>query len=65
MIQPGTGGDVSFDNGTTAISLGTISTGDIGGDLTLQTDAATTISNAITMNGSGAALNLTVDGANH
>ena len=30
-----TGGDVYLDNGTTAISLGTISTGDIGGDLTL------------------------------
>ena len=60
----GTGGDVTFDNGTTAISLGTISSGDIGGDLILLTDTATTISNAVTMNGSGAALSITVDGGN-
>jgi hypothetical protein len=59
-----TGGDVYFDNGTTAISLGTISAGDIAGDLTLLTDADQTISNAITLNGSGADLNITVDNSN-
>ena len=57
---------MTFDNGTTAISLGTISSGDIGGDLTLKTDAATTISNAITLDGKdgndGADLSITVDG---
>jgi hypothetical protein len=60
----GTGGDVYFDNGTKAISLGTISSGDIAGDLTLLTDADQTISNAITLNGSGADLSITVDNAN-
>ena len=56
---------MTFDNGTTAISLGTIGSGNnIGGDLTLKTDAATTISNAITLDGKdgndGADLSITV-----
>jgi hypothetical protein len=56
-----TGGDVVFDNGITAINLGVVSGGDIGGDLTLLTDADQTISNAITLAGSGADLSITVD----
>ncbi len=47
-----------------AISLGTIASGAIGGDLTLLTDADQTISNAITLGGSGAKLSITVDNAN-
>jgi trimeric autotransporter adhesin len=57
----GTGGDVAFDNGVTALALGTIT---VGGDLALQTNAATTISSAITLTGAGAALSITVDGGN-
>ena len=53
-----------MDNGTTAISLGTIASNAIGGDLSLLTDADQTISNAITLGGSGADLTITVDNAN-
>jgi filamentous hemagglutinin family protein len=58
----GTGGDVSFDNGTTAISLGSVA--GLAGDLTLLTDAAQTISSAISLTGTGASLSITVDNGN-
>ena len=48
--------------GDASINLsGSISAGDIGGDLTLVTEADQTISDAITLNGSGAALSITAE----
>jgi trimeric autotransporter adhesin len=58
----GTGGDVSLDNGTTAISLGSVA--GLAGDLTLLTDAAQTLSSAINLTGTGASLSITVDNGN-
>ena len=48
--------------GDASINLsGSISAGDIGGDLTLVTEADQTISDEITLNGSGAALSITAE----
>ena len=48
--------------GDDSINLsGAISAGDIGGDLTLVTEADQTISDEITLNGSGAALSITAE----
>jgi len=53
----GTGGDVTIDNGSTAIDLAAHASGAIGGDLIATTTGTFTVSNAITL--SGGSLSLT------